>query len=119
MIAGSSASSSSQRNKQNKDQKTVSGPGQNNQKPGSPLGVHDMDKGQILGTERGELPPPPRALSDANPDLAGSRQSFRMAMGNPCEYTAAVYMTRTLVFYLRISIARGSTSSEISAVNRV
>ena len=83
-ISGSSASSSSQRNKQNKEK---SGLGQNGGKPGTPPGIPDQDKGQILPPpDRGELPPPPRALSDANPDLAGSRQSFRMAMGNPCEY---------------------------------
>ncbi|XP_033724779.1 segment polarity protein dishevelled homolog DVL-3-like isoform X7 [Pecten maximus] len=32
------------------------------------------------------LPPPPRDLSSMPQDLSGSRQSFKMAMGNPCEF---------------------------------
>ncbi|XP_021361002.1 segment polarity protein dishevelled homolog DVL-3-like isoform X3 [Mizuhopecten yessoensis] len=32
------------------------------------------------------LPPPPRDLSNMPQDLSGSRQSFKMAMGNPCEF---------------------------------
>ncbi|XP_077998102.1 segment polarity protein dishevelled homolog DVL-3-like isoform X2 [Glandiceps talaboti] len=36
---------------------------------------------------RDELPlPPPRALGQVPEDMGGSRQSFRMAMGNPCEF---------------------------------
>ncbi|XP_033724774.1 segment polarity protein dishevelled homolog DVL-3-like isoform X2 [Pecten maximus] len=31
------------------------------------------------------LPPPPRDLSSMPQDLSGSRQSFKMAMGNPCD----------------------------------
>ncbi|NP_001158493.1 dishevelled, dsh homolog [Saccoglossus kowalevskii] len=31
-------------------------------------------------------PPPPRQLGSVPEDIAGSRQSFRMAMGNPCEF---------------------------------
>ncbi|XP_021361001.1 segment polarity protein dishevelled homolog DVL-3-like isoform X2 [Mizuhopecten yessoensis] len=31
------------------------------------------------------LPPPPRDLSNMPQDLSGSRQSFKMAMGNPCD----------------------------------
>ncbi|XP_033102790.1 segment polarity protein dishevelled homolog DVL-3-like isoform X6 [Anneissia japonica] len=32
------------------------------------------------------VPPPPRQLGQMPVDLSGSRQSFRMAMGNPCEF---------------------------------
>ncbi len=33
-----------------------------------------------------QLPPPPRDLTQQNQELNASRQSFRMAMGNPCEF---------------------------------
>ena len=38
------------------------------------------------------LPPlPPDHLVHTNPDLTASRQSFRMAMGNPCKSGTAHY----------------------------
>jgi hypothetical protein len=40
--------------------------------------------------ERG-LPPPPVPLAAANSDLGGSKQSFRMAMGNPCELISSPF----------------------------
>lgn len=33
------------------------------------------------------LPPPPRQLQLQNDDISASRQSFRLAMGNPCKFS--------------------------------
>ncbi|XP_072035975.1 segment polarity protein dishevelled homolog DVL-3-like isoform X4 [Amphiura filiformis] len=38
------------------------------------------------GTIRTDVPPMPRPVGAVPDDLSGSRQSFRMAMGNPCEF---------------------------------
>ena len=38
------------------------------------------------GTIRTDVPPMPRLVGAVPDDLSGSRQSFRMAMGNPCEF---------------------------------
>ena len=53
----------------------------------------DTETGSIVGpmrsftvAEKPLSPPPPINLGAANSDLAASRQSFRMAMGNACEY---------------------------------
>ena len=34
-----------------------------------------------------EEAPPPGQLANTNAELASSRQSFKMAMGNPCKYS--------------------------------
>ena len=44
------------------------------------------------------LPPPPRDLGQANPELNASRQSFRMAMGNNVCESLVVFSLRLFKF---------------------
>jgi len=85
--SGSSASGSSERRKEKgekgSDKKSASGSGSETE-TGSvvysarqgqpPVGLHHMGP---------PPPPPPGDLTQTNPELSSSRQSFRMAMGNP------------------------------------
>ncbi|XP_036369721.1 segment polarity protein dishevelled homolog DVL-3 isoform X4 [Octopus sinensis] len=80
---GSSASGSSEKkkDKEKSERKSASPAGS---------GSSDTDTGSLASARRGapserSLPPMPRELGQMPPDLSGSRQSFRMAMGNPCE----------------------------------
>ncbi|XP_064610664.1 segment polarity protein dishevelled homolog DVL-3-like isoform X7 [Liolophura sinensis] len=80
--SGSSASGSSERRKNDKEKGKAS-PGHS--------GGSDTETGSLAGARRGppserSLPPPPPGLANMPQDLSGSRQSFRMAMGNPCEF---------------------------------
>lgn len=57
----------------------------------SPMGSgSDSDAASLVSGRRvqpGERPgAPPTNLGALPPELSGSRQSFRMAMGNPCEF---------------------------------
>ncbi|XP_029651529.1 segment polarity protein dishevelled homolog DVL-3 isoform X1 [Octopus sinensis] len=81
--SGSSASGSSEKkkDKEKSERKSASPAGS---------GSSDTDTGSLASARRGapserSLPPMPRELGQMPPDLSGSRQSFRMAMGNPCE----------------------------------
>lgn len=80
--SGSSASGSSEKKKEKE---------KSERKSASPAGSgsSDTDTGSLASARRGapserSLPPMPRELGQMPPDLSGSRQSFRMAMGNPC-----------------------------------
>ncbi|GAB1602178.1 polarity dishevelled homolog DVL-3-like isoform X6 [Argonauta hians] len=80
--SGSSASGSSEKkkDKEKSERKSASPAGS---------GSSDTDTGSLASARRGapserSLPPMPRELGQMPPDLSGSRQSFRMAMGNPC-----------------------------------
>eukprot|EP00106_Octopus_bimaculoides_P013169 XP_014780611.1 PREDICTED: segment polarity protein dishevelled homolog DVL-3-like [Octopus bimaculoides] len=82
--SGSSASGSSEKkkDKEKSERKSASPAGS---------GSSDTDTGSLASARRGapserSLPPMPRELGQMPPDLSGSRQSFRMAMGNPCEF---------------------------------
>ena len=75
-FAGSSASGGSDRRKdREKNGKSESG--------GS-----ETETGSVVRAAPSErsLPPPPRDLTNTTQELNASRQSFRMAMGNPCEF---------------------------------
>ncbi|XP_071946071.1 segment polarity protein dishevelled homolog DVL-3-like isoform X4 [Antedon mediterranea] len=59
----------------------------------SDLTINASRPGSMQGGMQGEnipvqvpVPPLPRQLGQMPADLSGSRQSFRMAMGNPCEF---------------------------------
>lgn len=80
LSAGSSASGHSQRN-QNGDRK-LGGPSGSDTETGS-LRLNHQQPG-VVDLPPSYLPPPPTDLASANPDLNTSRQSFKMAMGNPC-----------------------------------
>lgn len=72
VILGSSASGSSRKDKG---------------KSGSPAGSgSDSDNASLASARRVTLEPSPRNISNVPQDLSGSRQSFKMAMGNPCEF---------------------------------
>ncbi|XP_013397884.1 segment polarity protein dishevelled homolog DVL-3 isoform X2 [Lingula anatina] len=76
--SGSSASGGSDRRKDSKDKKSASG-----SNSGS-----ETETGSMASVRRGapserSLPPPPAELMNMPPDVSNSRQSFRMAMGNP------------------------------------
>ncbi|XP_046562523.1 segment polarity protein dishevelled homolog DVL-3-like isoform X2 [Haliotis rubra] len=78
---GSSASGSSKKEKEKSDRKSAS-------PAGSGGGGSDTDTASLASVRRGapsdrSLPPPPGPLAQMPADLSGSRQSFRMAMGNP------------------------------------
>uniref|UniRef100_A0AAU7EBI6 Dishevelled protein n=1 Tax=Terebratalia transversa TaxID=34513 RepID=A0AAU7EBI6_TERTR len=82
--SGSSASGGSDRRKQTERLEN------NRNKSDSPRGSggSDTETASMASVRRGapserSLPPPPAELMNANPDLTNSRQSFRMAMGNP------------------------------------
>ncbi|XP_071109274.1 segment polarity protein dishevelled homolog DVL-3-like isoform X8 [Haliotis cracherodii] len=77
---GSSASGSSKKEKEKSDRKSAS--------PAGSGGGSDTDTASLASARRGapsdrSLPPPPGPLAQMPADLSGSRQSFRMAMGNP------------------------------------
>ncbi|XP_046562527.1 segment polarity protein dishevelled homolog DVL-3-like isoform X6 [Haliotis rubra] len=79
--SGSSASGSSKKEKEKSDRKSAS-------PAGSGGGGSDTDTASLASVRRGapsdrSLPPPPGPLAQMPADLSGSRQSFRMAMGNP------------------------------------
>lgn len=72
VILGSSASGSSRKDKG---------------KSGSPAGSgSDSDNASLASARRVTLEPSPRNISNVPQDLSGNRQSFKMAMGNPCEF---------------------------------
>ena len=75
-LAGSSASGSSRKEKGDKSGK----------KSSSPAGS-GSDTDTVASARRGPASEniPPGNLG-VPPDVSGSRQSFRMAMGNPCEF---------------------------------
>ncbi|XP_067658540.1 segment polarity protein dishevelled homolog DVL-3-like isoform X7 [Haliotis cracherodii] len=78
--SGSSASGSSKKEKEKSDRKSAS--------PAGSGGGSDTDTASLASARRGapsdrSLPPPPGPLAQMPADLSGSRQSFRMAMGNP------------------------------------
>ena len=103
-LTGSSASGGSQTRGCTKDRKgsgeerklspglgvPLVGSGSDSSETGSVVKTHVMMPPQKplppppMPGER-ELPPPPAPLNAVSQDLSGSRQSFRMAMGNPCE----------------------------------
>lgn len=71
-FVGSSASGSSRKDKG---------------KSGSPAGSgSDSDNASLASARRVTLEPSPRNIASMPQDLSGSRQSFKMAMGNPCEF---------------------------------
>ena len=87
-VAGSSASGGSQTRKDKEK-----GNGQDRKSPGG--SGSETETGSVISQQRQRapptersLPPPPRQLDQTNQELNASRQSFRMAMGNPCEYRA-------------------------------
>ncbi|KAK3105377.1 hypothetical protein FSP39_023754 [Pinctada imbricata] len=57
-------------------------------KSGSPAGSggSDSETASMVSARRVNLQPAPRDLNAVPQDLSGSRQSFKMAMGNPCEF---------------------------------
>ncbi|XP_022338000.1 segment polarity protein dishevelled homolog DVL-3-like isoform X3 [Crassostrea virginica] len=56
-------------------------------KSGSPAGSgSDSDNASLASARRVTLEPSPRNIASMPQDLSGSRQSFKMAMGNPCEF---------------------------------
>ena len=76
VLSGSSASGSSRKDKDKSGKKSS-----------SPAGS-GSDTDTVASARRGpasENIPPPGTLG-VPPDVSGSRQSFRMAMGNPCEF---------------------------------
>ncbi|XP_062621432.1 segment polarity protein dishevelled homolog DVL-3-like isoform X4 [Saccostrea cucullata] len=75
-LASSTGSSASGSSRKEKDRKS-----------GSPAGSgSDSDNASLASARRVNLVPSPRDLSNMPQDLSGSRQSFKMAMGNPCEF---------------------------------
>ncbi|XP_050414497.1 segment polarity protein dishevelled homolog DVL-3 isoform X2 [Patella vulgata] len=79
---GSSASGGSKKEKKGGDRKSASPMGS---------GGSDTETASLASARRGapseqSLPPPPGTLSNLPPELSASRQSFKMAMGNPCEF---------------------------------
>ncbi|KAK2148813.1 hypothetical protein LSH36_481g02006 [Paralvinella palmiformis] len=82
-LTGSSASGNSQKRDRNKDGSRKS--------PAFGHSGSDTETGSVISARRvppppvdRSLPPPPGELANTNAELSGSRQSFRMAMGNPC-----------------------------------
>ncbi|ESO82346.1 hypothetical protein LOTGIDRAFT_170127 [Lottia gigantea] len=81
--SGSSASGSSKKEKMKGDRKSSSPMGS---------GGSDTETASLASARRGapseqSLPPPPGGnLSNIPQELSASRQSFKMAMGNPCEF---------------------------------
>lgn len=84
-VAGSSASGGSdRRNKEkNGDAQLLL-----QQRKSDASGGSETETGSVVRAPPSErsLPPPPLDLNNTNQDLSASRQSFRMAMGNPCEF---------------------------------
>ena len=78
-LTGSSASGSSRKEKGEKSGKKSSSPA------GSGSG---SDTDTVASARRGPASEniPPGGTLGVPPDVSGSRQSFRMAMGNPCEF---------------------------------
>ncbi|KAK6177510.1 segment polarity protein dishevelled homolog DVL-3 isoform X5 [Patella vulgata] len=77
--SGSSASGGSKKEKKGGDRKSASPMGS---------GGSDTETASLASARRGapseqSLPPPPGTLSNLPPELSASRQSFKMAMGNP------------------------------------
>ena len=78
-ILGSSASGGSERRKSDKEKSD-----RKSEKSGSDTA---SETGSVVSSRR--APPSDRSqtnLAMLPPDVGGSRQSFRMAMGNPCEF---------------------------------
>ncbi|CAH1773484.1 unnamed protein product [Owenia fusiformis] len=86
---GSSTSGSSRSKKNNLDRKSASGSGSDT----DTASLASMRRVTPINPNPSVLPtkpdpaakpiPPPRDLAQVSPDVSGSRQSFRMAMGNP------------------------------------
>ncbi|CAH1773481.1 unnamed protein product [Owenia fusiformis] len=87
--SGSSTSGSSRSKKNNLDRKSASGSGSDT----DTASLASMRRVTPINPNPSVLPtkpdpaakpiPPPRDLAQVSPDVSGSRQSFRMAMGNP------------------------------------
>ncbi|KAK7496736.1 hypothetical protein BaRGS_00011945 [Batillaria attramentaria] len=81
VVAGSSHSGGSKKESKDKGER----------KSASPMGSgSDSDAASLASGRRVQpgapMPGQPSNLGQLPPDLSGSRQSFRMAMGNPCEF---------------------------------
>lgn len=74
MFAGSSASGSSRKDKEKSAKKS------------SPAGSGGSDTETVASSQLDPNEPGPRPGLGVPQDVSASRQSFRMAMGNPCEF---------------------------------